>query len=64
MKKIFVLLAILFLFFISVSAMAQCKIVPQGFFSFPDDLNRDFIRIDGTWMSVEKPYDPKHPNPA
>ena len=62
MKKILVLLAVLFLFFLGASAMAQCKIIPQGFFSFPDDLNRDFIRIDGTWVSVEKPYDPRNPN--
>ena len=62
MKTISVLLTVLFLFLLGASAMAQCKIVPQGFFSFPDDLNRDFIRIDGTWMSVEKPYDPRNPN--
>jgi hypothetical protein len=62
MKKIFVLLAILFPFFLSVSANAQCKIVPQGLFAFPNDLNRDFIQIQGTWMSVEKPYDLRNSN--
>lgn len=63
MKKIMlVLLAVLFPLFLNASAMAQCKIVPQGFFVFPDDLNIDFILIQGTWMSVEKPYDPRNPN--
>jgi len=62
MKKILVLSVVLFLFFLSASAMAQCKIIPARVFLFPDDLNRDFIQIEGTWMSVEKPYDPKNPN--
>ena len=62
MKTILVLLAVLFLLFLNASAMAQCKIVPQGLFVFPDDLNIDFIQIQGTWMSVEKPYDPRNPN--
>ena len=62
MKKIFVLLTALFLLFLNVSAMAQCKIIPQGLFAFPDDLNNDFIVIQGTWMSAEKPYDPRNPN--
>jgi len=60
MKKSLVLLAALF--FMSASAEAQCKIVPQGFFLFPDDLKADVIYIEGTWMSVEVPYDPKNPN--
>jgi len=62
MKKILVLLAVLILFFLNASAKAQCKIVPQGTFIFPDDLNTDFMRIEGTWMSAEKPYDPRNPN--
>ncbi len=62
MRTILVLLAVVGLLFMNLSANAQCKIVPQGAFLFPDDLNKDFIIIGGTWMSVEKPYDPKNPN--
>jgi hypothetical protein len=62
MKAILVLVALVILVCLSVSANAQCKIVPQAIFLFPDDLKRDVIMITGTWMSVEKPYDPRSPN--
>lgn len=62
MKKILVLLIVLFLFLYSASAKAQCKIFPEGVNIFPDNLSSDSIQIEGTWMSVEKPYDPRNPN--
>jgi hypothetical protein len=62
MKAILVLLAVVILLCLSVSANAQCKIMPEAIFLFPDGLKGDFIKITGTWMSVEKPYDPRNPN--
>jgi len=62
MKAILVLLAMVILLCLNVSANAQCKIIPVAPFLFPDELKRDFIKITGTWMSVEKPYDPRNPN--
>jgi hypothetical protein len=62
MKAILVSLAILALLCVGVTANAQCKIVPEAMFYFPDDLNSGFVTITGTWMSVEKPYNPRNPN--
>jgi hypothetical protein len=62
MKAFLVSLAILALLCVGIPANAQCKIMPGATFTFPDDLNSGFITITGTWMSVEKPYDPRNPN--
>ena len=57
------LIAILIIGF-SGMANGQCKIIPEAIFLFPEDLNRNFIHITGTWMSAEKQYDPRNPNTA
>lgn len=62
MKAILILVALVILVCVIVSANAQCKIMPGAIFLFPDDLDRDVIHITGTWMSMEKPYDPRNPN--
>jgi hypothetical protein len=61
MKKILLIVVLMIIGFSGV-ANAQCKIMPEAIFLFPDDLNSGFIMITGTWMSVEKPYDPRNPN--
>jgi hypothetical protein len=61
MKAMLFLAALVILVCLSVSANAQCKMMPAKSL-FPDDMGSDFIHITGTWMSVEKPYDPRNPN--
>jgi len=60
MRRI-LLIPVLMVIGFSGVANAQCKIMPPIFF-FPNDLNSGFINITGTWMSVEKLYDPRNPN--
>ncbi len=61
MKRILLITVSMIISFNGV-ANAQCKIIPGATFLFPYDLNSSFIVITGTWMSVEKPYDPRTPN--